>query len=227
MFLRRHEPILLVEDGIEGLCESLNRPVVDLEDFPTGPARAVIALYRDGSGERRLAVTVRSEDSGAVILFAFRGELNSETVQALDHGLQFAEGMGFLFDEDVLAENLSGARRNALETWCELTGDELPIERPASARQPAEVADEVLLLDEMSDGLEADLDEDLPPLDPPPVGQILSKFRQPADAPPTAANPGGGTAQLGRIPIVRRRKEGGEPAATEVPPLLARLLARF
>ncbi len=175
-------------------------------------------------------MAVRSEDTGAVLFFAFRGELNSEVSQALDTGLQFAEGMGFLFDEDVLAGDPPGAVRHALETWCELTGDELPRERPASARPPATVAapdDGILLLDEMAEGLDADLSEDLPPLDAPPVARVLSKFRRPADAPPAETNAGSGPAQLGRIPIVRRRDESRGSAATEVPPLLARLLARF
>ena len=100
--------------------------------------------------------------------------------------------------------------------------------RPASARPSVETVapNDDLLLDETLDGFEAELDEDLPPLDDQPTGQILSKFRRPGDAPPAAADASGGAAQLGKIPIVRRPQEG-ELAGTEVPPLLARLLARF
>jgi hypothetical protein len=47
------------------------------------------------------------------------------------------------------------------------------------------------------------------------AGAVLSKFRRPKPGAP---------AQLGRIPIVRRR---GSEEVAEVPPLLTRLLARF
>ena len=225
MFLRDDEPILLTEGGIQGLCMSLNRAVLDLENLPAGPARAAILLHRDDSGEPALVVAIRSEVSRAVIRFAFEGELHPETDRAMDAGLQFAEGMGFLFDEDILAENLPAAARKALEAWCELTGDELPPQRPASARQLAP-ADEVLILDEMLDCV-----DDLPPLGAQPVGQTLSKFRRPAAARPAEvvalADAGGLPAQLGRISIVRRRKDGGESSGTDAQALLARLLAHF
>ncbi|MEE2673510.1 MAG: hypothetical protein VX466_06940 [Myxococcota bacterium] len=224
MFLRHDEPIPLAEGGIDGLCVSLNHPVVDLENLPPGPARAAIALHRDASGVPALAVAIRSEDSSDVIRFAFHGELNSEADRAMDAGLQFAEGMGFLFDDDILAGNLPAAERRALETWCEVTGEELPRQRPASARQPitnAAPADEELVLDERVDDIgEGSLDS-----------QPLSRFRQSADARAcegvSLEDPGRLPAQLGRISIVRRRKDAVEPTRTESPALLARLLARF
>lgn len=231
MFLRREEPILLAEGGIRGLCASLNRPVVGVEDLPAGPARAVIVLYWSRSEEASLAVAVRSEDSGAVVLFEFRGELDSEPAQALDAGLQFAEGMGFLFDEDVLTSDVPDAERRAAEIWCALTRDELP--------EPlVSLSDEALLLDEMTDGfdeldtLEEDLSEELPLLAPDPPQQVLSKFRQPPEAPAReAGSPEAdrdeAPAQLGRIPIVRRRRKSDQQARPDVPPLLTRLLARF
>jgi hypothetical protein len=234
MFLRCRESVLLTEEGIDALCPSLNRPVVDIQDLPAGPAQAAIALDRSESGERRLIVAVRSEISGEVALFAFRGELNSQPTQAMDPGLQFAEGMGFLFDEDVLAGNLPGAERKALETWCQLTGDELPRQRPASdrhgTRASANPADEVLLVDALSSGG----DDPSPHLLRPGAraeGAVLSKFRRPEQVRSVVIEPpedaGGAPAQLGRIPIVQRRSNAGQPAGTQVPGLLARLLARF
>ena len=222
MFLRSREAVPLVAGRIDGLRESLNRPVVDIEDLPAGPARAAIALYRDVSGERGLSVAVRSERSGAVILFGFRGELNSEVGQAMDAGLQFAEGMGFLFDEDILSGSLPATERKALEAWCQVAGDPLPAQGPAPAR-PALAAvapdDEVLLVDEMADGGNQ-------------VSAVLSKFRRPGqlspvDASTTEESLAGSPARFGRIPIVQRRKSGGLPRGASVPDLLARLLARF
>lgn len=229
MFLRRKEPILLADGGIDGLCASLNRPVVDIEDLPAGPASAVIGLHRSASGGRCLAVAVRSEDSGAVALFAFRGELNTEVVQAMDAGLQFAEGMGFLFDEDMLADGAPGSEQKALEIWCELTRDEVPGRRPAAAEPPAAAPEDVLILDDLIDPLETDEAEAPREQGAPSQRRVLSKFRHPADAPPPSAEPDAeaSPAELGRIPIVRRRREGADPNRPASAPLLARLLARF
>ena len=44
MFLRSREPVLLAGGRMDGLRTSLNRPVIDIEDLPGGPARAAIAL---------------------------------------------------------------------------------------------------------------------------------------------------------------------------------------
>jgi len=224
MFLRRREPILLTEEGIDGLCASLNRPVVDVEGLPVGPASSAIVLHRSAAGERGVAVAVRSEDSGAVVLFVLQGEPGAGAAQAMDAGLAFAEGMGFLFDEDVLAAGLPTGRRQAMEIWCHLTGDDLPAEDVFDTGG----LDEDLMLDEV-----LDLDDALELT--PPGAATLSKFRRPAAAraaaapePLEAAPPSpedGNAAQLGRIPIVRRRRS--DDADPESPPLLMRLLARF
>lgn len=221
MFLRSREPVPLAEGRIDGLRASLNQPVVDVEDLPTGPARAAIALYRDAGGERGLSVAVRSEPSGAVILFEFRGELNSEVCQAMDAGLQFAEGMGFLFDEDLLLGDRPAAEGQALEAWHQVAGDPIPSPAPGSARAAwagAAPDDELLLVDEMIDGVDV-------------MGDVLSKFRRPRQLPSVDASAGGtlvaAPAQFGRIPIVQRRRTNGSNRGASIPDLLARLLARF
>jgi len=206
---------------MDGLRTSLNRPVIDIEDLPGGPARAAIALYRDAGGERGLSVAVRAERSGAVIVFEFRGELNSEVCQAMDAGLQFAEGMGFLFDEDLLGGDLAGAEQKAIEAWCQVAGELLPSPGPGPG-QPAPAdphpGEEVLLVDEMIDGASE-------------AREVLSKFRRPAQPQPvdasTAGNLAGGPARFGRIPIVQRRNADGLARGASVTDLLARLLARF
>lgn len=220
MFLRRHEPLLLVEERIEGLCASLNRPVVSVDGLSVGPASSAIVLHGAGEGARELVIALRFEESGAVVLFEFQGSLNASRAKALDAGLTFAEGMGFLFDDDLLTGDAPTARRQALEHWCELTGDEL---QPAVGRtaQPVEdpLLDDIL---ELSETLEEEL-----AAPPAAAAATLTKFRRSAPAqpeaaaaPPTPEAP----AQLGRIPIVRRRRNDSEP---EAPPLLARLLSRF
>jgi hypothetical protein len=244
MFVRRSEPVLLTEEGLEGLCPSLNRPVVDAADMPVGPARAAIALYRNPASERRLAVAIRSEDSGAVTVFEFEGELSAAAHLALDSGLTFAEGMGFLFDEDMLIADAEDGRRQALECWCGLTGDELPPQKAEALVEappkPTPVEDGALMLHDLLDGIDEDLEADLggdlePDLEidepePMPQSAVLSKFRVDRQSAPAAQqaaepDPNGdtGPAELGRIPILRKRL----PAEDAEPPLLARLLSRF
>jgi hypothetical protein len=248
MFVRRSEPIPIVEEDLEGLCPSLNRPVVDAPEMPVGPARAAIALFQRAGGARALAVAIRSEDSGAVTLFEFQGELSAAAHQALDTGLTFAEGMGFLFDDDMLAE-AGGGRRRALECWCELVGEDLPPvaeqREPEPPLRPTPLEDGAMMLDDLVESIEGDLGDELdlevdlgPDLDaipappePAPQAPQLSKFRVRRGAPPDATEgpapaPSGDEisgAQLGRIPILRRRRSADEAGPT----LLTRLLARF
>ncbi len=242
MFLRRPEPILLTEDGLDGLCVSLNRPVVRVEGLPAAPARAVIALHRDAEARRTLTVALRSEESGVVTLFAFRGEPSADTHRAMDDGLAFAESMGFLFDEDMLLSADPAARKRGLQCWCELTGEELPpgpsLPRPPDpSAEPAALLDDSVQLDELDELDELDGLDEFDELDQfaeaVPEDGLLSKFRRdPAPAEPTALAPAGDSAgrddrapaQLGRIPIVRKKKS---QEGSETPPLLTRLLARF
>ncbi len=233
MFVRRSEPVALTEEGLDGLCPSLNRPVVDAGGMPVGPARAIIALHRDLSGQRLLLVAVRSEDSGSVTTFEFDGELNTAPHLALDAGLTFAEGMGFLFDEDMLIAGGPDGRRRALESWCELTGDDLPepidlaiFDLPGVEIPPEDGA---LQLEDLVDSIEDDLSEELLlPGEPLPDSAVLSKFRVKPVAPgldPNIATPNpedSAPAQLGRIQLQKRK-----PVEAAEPPLLARLLARF
>lgn len=239
MFLRRPEPILLTEDGLDGLCASLNRPVVRVEGLPAAPARAVIALHRDAEARRTLTVALRSEESGVVTFFAFRGEPNVDMHRAMDDGLAFAESMGFLFDEDMLLSADPAARKRAFQCWCELTGEELlpgpSLPRaPDPSAEPAVLLDGSVQLDELDELIELDEFDELDQFaEAVPEGGLLSKFRRdPAPAEPAALAHAGDSAgrddrapaQLGRIPIVRKKKS---QEGSETPPLLTRLLARF
>jgi hypothetical protein len=233
MFLRRYEPLLLTEEGLDGLCPSLNRPIVEVEGLPVGPASAAIAVYGSIDGAPGLAVALRSEESGAVVVYSFQGEPAATLHDAMDAGLTFAEGLGFLFDDDLLASGDRAGRLEAVVHWCRLMGDE-----PPSGGPPAE---EPLLLDDLVE-LEEELPAEADPLAPAPAS-MLSKFRLSPDAELSPGGQGGDRdgkdalgqepgdepddgsgAALGRIPIVRRRSKGSGSEATM---LLARLLARF
>lgn len=137
MFLPHSEPLLLSEAGLHGLCASLNSPVLNIDELPVGPARAAIVLYAGDYGALQLAVGVRSLKSGEVAIFAYSQDLNEFTspAAAMDAALGFAEGMGFLFDEDMVEGR---GRAEALATWAELTS-EAPLPGPElSGDSPAE-----------------------------------------------------------------------------------------
>jgi hypothetical protein len=241
MFLPSAEPPLLSEAGLQSMCFSLNNPIVHLEGLPVGPARAAVALYTGEYGELRLAVGVRSLSSRALLVYSFGGDLNELTsaATALDSALNFGEGMGFLFGEDVVQRGGPAGRLRALRGWQELIGlaeepDDAPAPREAAPErlpEPRPLAipegedDGELLLDDLA---EADLARGRRRPARPPAEPPLTKFRRPAEkVPARSARRGersGGGSELGRIPLVRRR------LGAEVPPKpswLLRLLGSF
>ncbi len=85
-----------------------------------GPARAALLMFRseDQADELSLAVGVRSLKSGEVVYFQPDRSL-SDTSESLDAGMAFGEGMGFLFDEDEIAD---GDTERAYGMWSDLMG---------------------------------------------------------------------------------------------------------
>jgi hypothetical protein len=234
MFVRHAEPVSLTQAGLEGLCVSLNRPLVDIDPLPAGPARSVIALHRSADGERCLFVAVRAIESAATAFFVFGGHLTTQH-KAMEEGLSFAERMGFLFDDDMLG-SASGnaavepsAARRAIECWYELVGEEAPLEADSGddlASDPILEVGEVEPLDLLDDGEsvigEEELDDMVDLFDPDFEEQVpLSKFRPEQER----LDPlGESSTTLGRVAIVRRRvSEDGQ----EIPDLATRLLASF
>ena len=100
-FLRRTRPLRLAAGRLRALRLSLNTPVVATQDLPVGPARAAIALHTEPGRGLQVTVGVRSLACGSVALYGFEGEIASRLLsEAMDGALSFAEGMGFLFDDD-------------------------------------------------------------------------------------------------------------------------------
>jgi len=212
VFVRVPQPVPFHRERLLALCVSLNRPIVDVDPLPVGPARAAIAVHRSDAGEPALAIAVRTDEGGQVSAFAYEGPVHGSVEQALAVGLSFAESMGFLFDDDLVGQTAgaiglaaidaaAGAPRErgvdrAYALWCDLAGAD-----PTSAA-PGE-----------------------------PVPVPLSKFRRPepparaepqraerrasargrddaeAPEPETPAAP----AELGRIQVVRRRVRDEAP----------------
>jgi hypothetical protein len=118
---------------------SLNTPVVAIDELPVGPARAGIALCEDPEGAFRLAIAVRSLRTGQMISYAPDEELEGEqdAVVAVDAALSFAEGMGFLFDEDEIAARGDDGRGEAAARWRTLVDDVFELAAEPAAREPA------------------------------------------------------------------------------------------
>jgi hypothetical protein len=78
--------------------------VLSIAELPVGPASAAIAAHVDSrDGVSRYTLAVRCERSREVVFFCLREEdlrLSDRTLVA-EAALSLAEGMGFLFEEDL------------------------------------------------------------------------------------------------------------------------------
>lgn len=139
MFFARQEAPDPARSALRSLRPSLNTPVVVVEDLPAGPASAAIACFGDPAGPH-VVLAIRSERSGQAIFFGPDAERRDaqRSEPAVDAALSFAESMGFLFDEDRLAQAPAEAQR----AWLELI-DACSRSSPA-APPAAEVAPEAL-----------------------------------------------------------------------------------
>jgi len=271
MFRRQAAAAPLEASRLQRLCLSLNAPVLHLDELPVGPARAGIAVYADAEGGLGLAIGLRASEGGAVARYGYAGDARDfrDADHALDAALTFAERLGFLFDEDVVAR---AGRDDALRQWAGLLGErggEPPPPAPLGSETleslEAPAADVVELVEAVEPAKEPEVRpapvrrreparnspetgsaRPLPPSRPAPAGQAppLTKFRSrpPERAPsraPSAAAAGAGEVDpstsgresrsgsaLGRIPLVRRRRSGGEGPLQRAAGLL-RLLAQF
>jgi hypothetical protein len=116
-------PRPLVVSGLSVLHVSLNSPVVALDALPRGPASAAVALDPYGA-----QVCLRSVRGGRTVFFASGSALVDTPRVALDAALSFAEGLGFLFDDDEVV--LRGIQA-AGQLWLDLCGDAAQAADPA------------------------------------------------------------------------------------------------
>ena len=96
---------------LERLRLSLNSPVVAVESLPVGPAAAGIAVHRLPGGAL-ITIAVRAVRGGQLLYFhpddTWREGESEELV--LEAMLSFAEGMGFLFDDDPIEHGADAAQ---------------------------------------------------------------------------------------------------------------------
>ncbi|MCH7600607.1 MAG: hypothetical protein IH973_12695 [Myxococcales bacterium] len=119
MFMPCPEEPPVPESAIAGFCVALNTPVVNIEMLDVEPARAGILLAANDYGDLILLVRVSLVSSGEGVTFKFQGDPADfgNTAAALDAALSFSEGMGFLFDEDLLSQGNSSGRSRASKIW--------------------------------------------------------------------------------------------------------------
>jgi hypothetical protein len=89
---------------LRSIRRSLNTPVLAIAELPIGPGSAAIAVHA-GSGDDlpHYTLAVRSERSREVVFFSLCEEVLSLSEQSVvaEATLSLAEGMGFLFEEDL------------------------------------------------------------------------------------------------------------------------------
>jgi hypothetical protein len=113
--------------AIRSLHLSLNAPVIAIDELPVGPARAGVVLRELSDGGSHLQIVIRSLRTGEVVAVAsdLDPEGLPEEVAAVEAALSYAEGMGFLFDEDEVASGDADAAEKAGALWCDLV-EEVP-----------------------------------------------------------------------------------------------------
>lgn len=176
--------------AIRSLHLSLNAPVISIDELPVGPARAGVALRALSGGGFHLQIAIRSLRTGEVVAVAsdLDPEGLPEEVAAVEAALSYAEGMGFLFDEDEVASGDADAADKAAALWCDLV-EEVPerarthasvaSSRPPSATEAYDLVRDVPIRESLSD-TEAIAVETNPPAKKrfaSSPAALLSKFR--------------------------------------------------
>lgn len=147
MFRRSSEPLPLSEASLLALRPALNAPVLNVKFLPVGPAKAAIVVFAEEYGGIGLAIGVRSNEGGQVIVFRNQQPIDASVPvsDAIESALSSAERMGFLFDEDMV-ESIPGGqgRSRAMALWGDLMGElEMPSSPETAAAQSA--ASDVIL----------------------------------------------------------------------------------
>ena len=122
MFLPISSEPCIRERAIAAFCAALNTPVVNIEDLETGPARAAILLTTDEYDDPVLLVRVSLISSGQGVTFCCQDDPAQfgGASGAIAAALGFAEGMGFLFDDDLIAEGGPSGPNRAWKIWSSL-----------------------------------------------------------------------------------------------------------
>lgn len=168
-------------DALRALHPSLNTPVVGLEDELAGPARAALAVLQGDDGRVQVVVAIRllARQSAATYAPDEVSAANESLNLLIESALSFAESMGFLLDDDLLAEagpKDTEARARARTLWAELLGSTFvePVKPDPDGVAAA------MAMSHSASGLDAEAPTEIfsPPEIPPTRRAVpLSKFR--------------------------------------------------
>jgi len=139
MFVEAPMPREPLEAGLRALRISLNSPIVALGTLPVGPVAAAIALYGAGDG-LQVAIALRCQRSGERIFYAYEEsrEPIRDPERLLDAALSFAEGMGFVFDDDEVESRGDAGPSESGRIWRDFAGlEESAAATPAVEAPPA------------------------------------------------------------------------------------------
>ena len=121
---------------LRALRLSLNTPVVSIDELPVGPAAAGIAVHQR-EGRLELVLALRSVRTGQKVYFGLAegGRNAAHPSLAVEMAVQFAEAMGFLFDEDLVR---GGADlRDAARHWSRFLAEQPEAVAEAAPSRPA------------------------------------------------------------------------------------------
>lgn len=154
MFLPSSDEPPIHETEIVAFCTALNTPVVNIEDLDVGPARAAILLSADSSRGLSLLVRVSLISLPQGVTFRFQEDpaLFGTHERAVEAALGFAEGMGFLFDLDLIESGGPSGRARALRIWSSLidsSSSQTDLNAPNSDAPELELTDDLILEDEV------------------------------------------------------------------------------
>ena len=227
------------ESAVLACCPALNSPVVNIEGLEVGSAEAAILLSADAYGDLTLRVRVKRVRDGAGVTFRYQGNAsdfgNASAAMAVAHN--FAEGMGFLFDEDMMRKGTGSSRRRAFELWNAILaqgsggpaaedGERAPKgPSPQKAFAEAEATPEPVL--DLEDALpledEAQVLTKLRPKKSKPQSPSQRKIRPPSRmSQPTASPERAGSGELGRMELAAEEREN---EFVDVSGFLTRLLS--
>ncbi len=125
-------------ERVESLRLSLNSPVVAVAELPVGPAHAGIAIHRGRAGGAQLTLAVRTVRGNQLACYCDERAEGTSRSDALEAALSFAEGMGFLFDEDEIAVRGEGFAAEAAARWRALVSLE-PEQRSTGLADPPSI----------------------------------------------------------------------------------------
>ena len=139
---------------LRALRLSLNTPVVSIDALPIAPARAGIALHDGGADGACLTIALRCERTRQLVCFTPNDDLDTlgGAEMALEAALSFAESLGFLFDDDLLAPEADPEPREAALRWGELVGEDPEAPEPEGEIEAELLLNEVVEATAMSEG---------------------------------------------------------------------------